>query len=386
MTTPLDFVRSLFARIEPIPSGIYSFQTPPDAPRQYRLHLRVEPDGNGVLIVNAATVLHLNRTATEYAYHLVRLTPQSQVAGAISSRYRIGKKEADKHYQDFVERVQNLIHSPEIDPETFLDFDRRPPYSTQLSAPYRLDCALTYQVPPGTDQSDAPVDQVQGELSTGEWESILKKAWGAGVPHIVFTGGEPTLRVDLPDLIGYSQRLGQVTGLISDGLRLNDPPFLAKVLQSGLDHLTLLLQPELPASWKALEAALNSNLFTAVHLSLFSETAGQVADVLHRLSRMDIHAVSLSTDDSSLARPLQVARDLSAHLGLKLVWDVPVPYGRFNPVALETETSESGTGRAWLYVEPDGEVLPGQGIHHVLGNLLLQPWATIWQKAKEFTV
>jgi MoaA/NifB/PqqE/SkfB family radical SAM enzyme len=248
-----------------------------------------------------------------------------------------------------------------------------------------LDCALTFETPRGTDQSSAPAAQPKQELTSEEWQSVLKKAWEAGVPHIVFTGVEPTRRPDLCDLIRCAQKLGQVTGLISDGLRLNDPAFLTKILQSGLDHLTLLFQPELPDSWKALEACVQANLFTVVHLSLFRETVDQVTDNLDRLSQMNIHAISLSTDDPSLARSLHAVRDRSAALGLKLVWDVAVPYGRFNPVALETETSEAGAGRAWLYVEADGEVFPGQGIPHPLGNLLRDPWATIWQKAREFS-
>jgi len=384
MTALLDFFRPLFTRIELVPAGSYSYQTPPEAARPYRLHLRVEPDGTGVLIVNATTVLHLNRTATEYAYHLVQQTPLPEVAGTVSSRYRVAKKAAEKHYQDFVERIETVIHNPEIDPETFLDFDRRPPYSTQLSAPYRLDCALRYEAPPQGGQTSVPSDQTRRELSSDEWRAILKKTWEAGVPHIVFTGVEPTQRADLCDLIACAQKQGQVTGLISDGLRLKDPAYLAKILQSGLDHLTLLLQPELPESWKALEACVQADLFTVVHLSLFRETLDQVMRILDRLSQMNIHAISLSTDDPSLSRSLHAVRDRSAHLGLKLVWDVAVPHGRLNPVALETETSEAGVGRAWLYVEPNGEVFPGQGIPHPLGSLLGDSWETIWHKAKEF--
>jgi MoaA/NifB/PqqE/SkfB family radical SAM enzyme len=41
-----------------------------------------------------------------------------------------------------------------------------------------------------------------------------------------------------------------------------------------------------------------------------------------------------------------------------------------------------GAARSWLYVEPDGDVLPGQGINHVLGNMLTDPWETIWSEAK----
>ena len=57
-----------------------------------------------------------------------------------------------------------------------------------------------------------------------------------------------------------------------------------------------------------------------------------------------------------------------------------------NPVALETQedTIPSGAGRAWLYLEPDGDVLPSQGVNQVLGNMLRDPWAQIWEKAKAF--
>jgi MoaA/NifB/PqqE/SkfB family radical SAM enzyme len=39
----------------------------------------------------------------------------------------------------------------------------------------------------------------------------------------------------------------------------------------------------------------------------------------------------------------------------------------------------AGAGRAWLYVEPDGDVLPDQSIDRVLGNFLRDPWEKIWQ-------
>jgi MoaA/NifB/PqqE/SkfB family radical SAM enzyme len=32
-----------------------------------------------------------------------------------------------------------------------------------------------------------------------------------------------------------------------------------------------------------------------------------------------------------------------------------------------------------LYVEPDGDVLPAQGINQVLGNFLNDAWEKIWK-------
>jgi MoaA/NifB/PqqE/SkfB family radical SAM enzyme len=63
-------------------------------------------------------------------------------------------------------------------------------------------------------------------------------------------------------------------------------------------------------------------------------------------------------------------------------WDLPVPYSESNPVAVEVEDDEvpAGAGRAWLYVEPDGDVLPAQGeADKVMGNFLSDPWEKIYK-------
>ena len=58
----------------------------------------------------------------------------------------------------------------------------------------------------------APVDRVKREMLTEEWQTILDKAWNAGIPHVIFTGGEPTLRPDLLQLIAYAEKLGRSAG------------------------------------------------------------------------------------------------------------------------------------------------------------------------------
>ena len=66
---------------------------------------------------------------------------------------------------------------------------------------------------------------------------------------------------------------------------------------------------------------------------------------------------------------------------MTLIWDLPVPFSTYNPVALETQIDNlpAGAGHAWLYIEPDGDVLPAQGINQVLGNILRDPWETLWR-------
>ena len=146
----------VFPAIAPIPSGMYHFQSPADAPKPYRLHLRVEPDGNGILIVNAHTVLHLNKTAAEYAYHMVNGTGEKETSETIAKRYDVTEEKALQDYREFTGRIETLIHTPDLDPVTYLDFDRVTPYSKDLLAPYRLDCAITYRVPSQTSAKVAP--------------------------------------------------------------------------------------------------------------------------------------------------------------------------------------------------------------------------------------
>lgn len=46
------------------------------------------------------------------------------------------------------------------------------------------------------------------ELSTDQWKNILRQAAGLGALYVRFTGGEPLLRPDFPDLYIFARRLG----------------------------------------------------------------------------------------------------------------------------------------------------------------------------------
>jgi len=379
MTSIREAVRNLFTQKEPLPAGVYHYQAPPDAEFPYRLHLRLEPDGDGVLIVNASTVLHLNQTAAEYAYHLVKGTSDEEAARQIATRYQVTTKQALADFQDLKDRLLTMIDIPDLDPITFFDFERDDPYAGEISAPYRLDCALTYRLPEGADPDAAPTKRVDRELSTEEWVSIIDKAWEIGIPHLVFTGGEPTLREDLPELIARAEANGQVTGLLSDGLKLADDKYLNTLLQTGLDHLMVVLHPEDEGAWAALDKVLPEDLHTTVHLTLTPENASSATALLERLANMGVNALSLSVNSPELNEVLQTTAEEAAEFQLSLVWDVPVPYSIQNPIALETAEDEppQGAGRAWLYVEPDGDDLPTQGVNQVLGNLLRDNWDVI---------
>jgi MoaA/NifB/PqqE/SkfB family radical SAM enzyme len=123
------------------------------------------------------------------------------------------------------------------------------------------------------------------------------------------------------------------------------------------------------------------DLFVAVHLTLDDKNKDDLAVLIDQLAERGVKAISLSAHDQSLYGVLEKLRSQVADLTLELVWNLPVPYSTFNPVDLETELIEQieGEGRAWLYVEPDGDVLPAQGVNRVLGNILSDNWDQIWK-------
>ena len=151
MSNLISRITSLFKPVELIPAGVYHFQTPASAEIQYRLHLRINDQGEGLLIINASTILHLNQTATEYAYQLINNKTTGQAAKAIAERYQINQNDARQDFIDLKDKIHTILEVPDLDPVSFLDISRDDPYSGTLGAPYRLDCALTYQLPKKTN-------------------------------------------------------------------------------------------------------------------------------------------------------------------------------------------------------------------------------------------
>lgn len=385
-------MENLLSRIFPAPNipdapaaGVYQrILTESGGEQPERLHLRIEPSGEGVLIVNAAIVLHLNQTATEHVYWWIQEKSAREASEILSTRYRVSKQQALRDHTGIQEQILTLSRKPDLDPVIFLDMDRTSPYDKDLTAPYRLDCALTYKIDEkGTYDPNARA-RVDRELSISEWKKILEKAWDAGIPHITFTGGEPTLYNGIINLIRFAESQGQITGLLTNGIRLNDTDYLHQLVMTGIDHMLIAVDFDQPETLSGLQAALATDVFTAAHLTITTKNQTVINTHIEEIHAFGVGAISLSAgvDDPGIIETLITARDHVAHLGMDLVWDLPAPYSSRNPIDLELEDTPQGPGRAWLYVEPDGDVLPGQGINKILGNLLRDEWQHIWKNAR----
>ncbi len=391
------------------PARLLHYQTPPDAPQQYRLHLRREPDGRGLLVINAATVLHLNPTAAEYARMFLQGVDEEQAGREMTRRFRVRPAQARADYRRLRERILTLATAPDLCPVTYLEMGRAEPFSAETSAPYRVDLALTYRLDESGTLDAAARRRVERELSTAEWQEVLSRLWEVGVPHVVFTGGEPTCRPDLVELVQKAESLGMVTGLLTDGCRLSrggleTRPYLNQLLLAGLDHIQITLVSHLAevhdrlvgrvGAWEetvaGLRAVLSSDIYVVGHVVIRAENAETAAETAAAtvafLADLGVPAVALSSplraaseeERQRLGKALEEAQAVAHRRGLTLVWDLAAPYSHVNPMELEAGLSPETVVRQHLYIEPDGDVLPAQGYNVVLGNILHDPWPAIW--------
>lgn len=81
----------------------------------------------------------------------------------------------------------------------------------------------------------ADSDEDAVDLPTDEWKRIIDRADELGIKYLLFSGGEPTLRSDLLDLLRYADSLSMVTALRSNGTLLTDS-IIAEI--ASLKHLS----------------------------------------------------------------------------------------------------------------------------------------------------
>ena len=115
--------------------------------------------------------------------------------------------------------------------------------SPHIDPPLAMLAELTYRCPLRCPYCSNPLEMTaaSGELDTGQWLGVIEEAADMGILQIHFSGGEPTVREDLKDMVGRAEVLGIYTNLITSGV-LIDQARLEGLADRGLQHIQLSFQ------------------------------------------------------------------------------------------------------------------------------------------------
>ncbi len=176
---------------------------------------------------------------------LLKGVPENEVIKTLRSEYIASPNQIRADYAAFKVKMDGLLDPQGGCPICDYELETNTPFSSSPSAPYRMDLALTYFCNNECSHcyNETPRDRI--ELSASSWKEVLSRLWSTGIPHIVFTGGEPTLYPDLAELIHYAGSLGQITGLNTNGRKLKDASFVSALVSAGLDHVQITLESHL---------------------------------------------------------------------------------------------------------------------------------------------
>lgn len=389
---------------ERVAPGLYPGRIEVDG-QNHRLHLRVEASGEAVLTLDASRVLHLNPTAAEVVKNLLDGYSAEETVARMSKRYRVRKEVLAKDVEQVLSTVRTLSATDQVCPLTDLGVDLVEPYSPHLSAPMRMDLALTYRCQNRCAHCYNDEGRKVDEVDTASWRRILDALAKAGVPHVVFTGGEPTLRDDLPELVTYAEELGLVTGLNTNGRRLGDAKYTQALRDAGLDHVQITLESADPNLHNALtrsdsyeetlaglRRAKAGGLYTLTNTTLTKVNALEIEALVDLVATEGLPTFAVNgmiysgkgknsgaeLTAQEVAPILETLARKSAERGVRLVWYTPTRYCELNPVEMGLGVKQCTAARVSMAVEPDGTVIPCQSYYEGVGNLLRDPWESIW--------
>jgi radical SAM protein with 4Fe4S-binding SPASM domain len=400
---------ALLARIKAPPGlprpGLFHY-THAGTEERSRIHLRIDADHSGLLLVNANRVIHLNPTAAFMAYLVLEQVGQAEALRAIRRAYSVPAAQAQQDYAQVRQQVEQLIRPDGACPVCELDVEITAPFTARPSAPYRMDLAVTYRCNNDCPHCYNARPRTYPELPTEAWLRILDRLWEIGIPHVVFTGGEATLRDDLPELIAHAERNGQITGLNTNARRLADRAYVQKLVEAGLDHVQITVESHdadvhdrmvnLRGAWKqtlqGVRNVLDTPLYVMTNTTMLQENSPTLRQTLDFLAETGVPTIGLNAliyagrgatvgtglPEADLPPLLELARERTDFYGQRLIWYTPTQYCHFDPMQLELGVKGCTAALYNMCIEPDGKVIPCQSYYAPLGTLPDDPWEAIW--------
>ena len=289
-------------------------------------------------------------------------------------------------------------------------------YAPEMTAPHRMDLMVSAMEKDGGWHCNQKclhcyaAGQPMGEtpeLSTEAWKTVLDTLRKAHIPQVTFTGGEPTLREDLAELVEAAAWF--VTRLNTNG-RLLTPELCAGLYDASLDSVQVTLYSAegnihnqlvgingFNDTVQGIRHAVEAGLIVSVNTPLCSLNT-HYADTLRFAHSLGVRyatcsglipsgsacgqesrATALAADE--LTDILRQAVDTARELGIELDFTSPgwLDEETLRELGLSLIPS-CGACLSNMAVTPDGKVVPCQSwlSDAPLGDLLHDDWKDIW--------
>jgi radical SAM protein with 4Fe4S-binding SPASM domain len=354
---------------------------------------------------------HLNETACAL---LSRLYAQDEVDTAglvadVAAEYDVPPERVAADLRKLLGTLSGLLQEDWSRAEAvrftpFGSHEIKYPVLSEIALTYRCQhkCPFCYADAPGRGRQtpEMTAEQVCRVLDRIRHE--------AHVPTVSFTGGEPTLRRELPDFVAYAKSLGMRTNLITNGVRCSDEALADALAAAGLDSAQVSIEGSTAAVHDAVTGTRDSfdkslqgihnlksrGIHTHTNTTICPQNVDDVVNLPDLASALGNGYFSMNmvirtggaAGDGNEVGYTQIGdivtrvHERAQALGLKMVWYSPLPYCLFNPISIGLGSNSCAAASGLLSVAPDGQVLPCSSFEQGLGNLVHEPFATIWNR------
>lgn len=288
--------------------------------------------------------------------------------------------------------------------------DSELPVLSEIAVTYKcnLSCKFCYA---GCTCKSKPSDY---EMSAGEVRKVLSKIRGeAEVPSVSFTGGEPTLRSDIFDLIRHACKVGLRVNLITNGTLIT-PQVASRLRKSGLRSAQVSVEGpcaeihdmltgvagSFDKALNGIRALKDEGMYVHTNTTINGLNAGMVEGMVELAKSLGLPRLSMNmvmpcgtagTGETAfryrdIAGLVQSVRRKARQAGIEFMWYSPTPYCMFNPIAGGLGSKSCAACNGLLSVAPNGDVLPCSSLPDPVGNLLNEDFEEIWfsEKAKAY--
>lgn len=408
----------------------------PEGPGVVRIHLvpPVVVDGHfdaSVAIINGQDIIPVGRSwsilltefieeVNKYSGREITEKETEDIVHATSERVKkvypfVSRKRLKNDIFRIMETFKQVAYREPVAEEIgYMSIGEYAPY---MRAPHRMDlmvsamtvegkwncnqnCVHCYAA--GQKHSD------EKELSTDEWKKIIDKCREACIPQVTFTGGEPTMREDLFELIDYAKWF--ITRLNTNGIKLTKE-YCEGLKKASLDslqitfyssdeaiHNQLVGAPKYAQTVAGIKNALEAGLSVSINTPLCTLNRNYLDTLkfLHDLGVIYVTCSGLITTGNAATKVsenlqltnqeireiLQECVQYCFHNGMEISFTSPGWVDEAFCRNLGITTPNCGACLSNMAVTPSGNVVPCQSwlSGNVLGNMLKDDWSTIWNQ------